>query len=73
MLSEQGGIVTRTGQITIEPSLEYARADRNRVIFRGIEVPQSVLVGTFDINESRQDILTAALGSPLRDQFALGD
>lgn len=62
VLSEQGGIVTRTGQITIEPSLEYARADRNRVIFRGIEVPQSVLVGTFDINESRQDILTAALG-----------
>ncbi len=62
VLSEQGGIVTRTGQITLEPSLEYARADRNRVIFRGIEVPQSVLVGTFDINESRQDILTAAMG-----------
>lgn len=62
VLSEQGGIVTRTGQITLEPSIEYARADRNRVIFRGIEVPQSVLVGTFDINESRQDILTAAMG-----------
>lgn len=62
VMSEQGGIVTRAGQITVEPSLEYARADRNRVIFRGIEVPQSVLVGVFDINESRQDILTAALG-----------
>ena len=62
MISEQGGIVTRAGQFTVEPSFEYARADRNRVIFRGIEVPQSVLVGVFDINESRQDILTAALG-----------
>ena len=62
VMSEQGGIVTRAGQFTVEPSLEYARSDRNRVIFRGIEVPQSVLVGVFDINESRQDILTAALG-----------
>ncbi|TRW17234.1 hypothetical protein [Glacieibacterium frigidum] len=62
VMSEQGGIVTRAGQFTVEPSFEYARADRNRVIFRGIEVPQSVLVGVFDINESRQDILTAALG-----------
>ncbi|WP_207793804.1 hypothetical protein, partial [Polymorphobacter multimanifer] len=62
VLSDQGGIVTRAGQFTIEPSFEYARADRNRVIFRGIEVPQSVLVGVFDINESRQDILVGAIG-----------
>lgn len=61
-LSETGGIITRPGRLTVEPGLEYARADRNRVIFRGIEVPQSVLVGVFDINEIRQDILTASLG-----------
>ena len=62
VISDQGGIVTRRGQITIEPSLEYAHADRNRVIFRGIEFASTVGIGVFDINENRQDILTAALG-----------
>ena len=61
VLADQGSIMTRAGRITIEPSLEYARTDRNRFVFRGIEVPQSVLVGVFDINESRQDVLTAAV------------
>ena len=42
-----------------KPVLEYARADRNRVVFRGIQIPAAVLIGAFDINESRQDVLTA--------------
>lgn len=63
VLPEQGGVITDAGRLTIEGNLEYARADRNRVIFRGIEVPQSVLVGVFDINESRQDVLTAAVAA----------
>ena len=63
VLADQGGIITRAGRLTVEPNFEYARADRNRFVFRGIEVPQSVLVGVFDINESRQDILTATLAT----------
>ena len=59
-LAEQGGIITRARRLTLEAALEYAHADRNRVVFRGIEIPQAVLVGVFDINESRQDVLTAA-------------
>lgn len=61
VLADQGSVMTKAGRITIEPSVEYARTDRNRFVFRGIEVPQSVLVGVFDINESRQDIVTAAM------------
>lgn len=61
VLADQGSVMTKAGRITIEPSVEYARTDRNRFVFRGIEVPQSVLVGVFDINESRQDVVTAAL------------
>lgn len=61
VLADQGGILSRRGRFVIEPSLEYIRSDRNRFVFRGIEIPQSVLVGVFDINESRQDILTAAV------------
>lgn len=60
VLADQGGILSRPGRIRIEPTLEYIRSDRNRFVFRGIEIPKSVLIGVFDINESRQDILTAA-------------
>jgi hypothetical protein len=60
VLSEQGGIITKKGRLTIESDLEYARSDNNSVIFRGVEVPASVLIGVFDINQSRDDILTAA-------------
>lgn len=61
VLSEQGGIITRKGRLTLEGDFEYARADRNRVLFRGVAIPQAVLIGAFDINESRQDVLTAAV------------
>ncbi len=60
VLADQGGILSRPGRFVIEPTFEYTRDDRNRFVFRGIEIPQSVLVGVFDINESRQDIVTAA-------------
>lgn len=61
VLSEQGGIITKAGRMTLEGDLEYARADRNQVVFRGVQIPEAVLIGVFDINQSRQDVLTAAL------------
>ena len=61
VLSDQGGIITKAGRLTLETDLEYARADRNRVLFRGVAIPEAVLIGAFDINESRQDVLTAAV------------
>jgi hypothetical protein len=61
VLSEQGGIITKAGRATVEMNLEYARADRNQVVFRGVQIPEAVLIGVFDINESRQDVLTAGM------------
>ncbi len=61
VLGDQGSIVTRRGQLTIESQVEYARADRNRAIFRGIELAPAILVGAFDINENRQDVLTSGV------------
>ncbi len=58
VLSEQGGIITKAGRATVEVNFEYARADRNQVVFRGVQIPEAVLIGVFDINESRQDVLT---------------
>lgn len=74
VLGDQGSVITRSGQLTAEAQFEYARADRNRALFRGIEVVESVLVGVFDINESRQDVLTAAasIRYGITDRFELG-
>jgi hypothetical protein len=60
VLDQQGTVVTRKGQLVAEAGLDYTRADRNRAIFRGVALIESVLVGVFDINESRQDIVTAS-------------
>ncbi|RYD20744.1 MAG: transporter [Lysobacteraceae bacterium] len=74
VLNSQGSIVTRKGQLTAEFQADYARADRNRAVFRGIELVEAVLVGVFDINESRQDVLTAStsLRYGVTDRFELG-
>jgi hypothetical protein len=61
--NNMSSVVTRKGQLILEGQLDYARADRNRALFRGIEVVESVLVGVFDINESRQDVLTASVAA----------
>jgi len=62
VLGDQGNIITRAGQLTAEAQIEYARADRNRTLFRGIELVEAILIGIFDINESRQDVLTFGAG-----------
>lgn len=74
VLGSEGSVVTRRGQLTGELQLDYARADRNRALFRGIEVVESVLVGEFNINESRQDIFTGSVGLRygLTDKLELG-
>lgn len=60
VLDQQGSVVTRKGQLIAELGFDYTRADRNRAIFRGISIPEAVLIGIFDISESRQDIMTAS-------------
>lgn len=74
VLGSEGSVVTRKGQLTGEIQLDYARADRNRALFRGIEVVESVLVGEFNINESRQDIITGSLAARygLTDKLEIG-
>ncbi|QKR99479.1 hypothetical protein F9288_07360 [Sphingomonas sp. CL5.1] len=74
VLGTEGSVVTRKGQLTTEFGLEYARADRNQALFRGIELVESVLVGVFNISQSRQDIVTAsgALRYGITDKLELG-
>ncbi|RYG33468.1 MAG: hypothetical protein EON93_09580, partial [Burkholderiales bacterium] len=32
VLAEQGSVLTRAGRFTVEPTIEYARVDRNRFV-----------------------------------------
>ncbi|MEL7189950.1 MAG: transporter [Pseudomonadota bacterium] len=61
-LGRRGSAITQKGRLSGEVEWSYARADRNRALFRGVEVVESVLVGVFDINESRQDVFTNSVG-----------
>ena len=74
VLDMQGSAVTRRGQLSSEVSFEYTRADRSRAVFRGVELVEAVLVGVFDINESRQDILGVSYGMRygLTDRLEIG-
>lgn len=74
VLDSQASVVTRRGQLSGDIQFDYARADRSRAVFRGIELVEAVLVGVFDINESRQDVLSAslALRYGLTDRLEIG-
>lgn len=74
ILDSQASVVTRRGQLSGEVQFDYARADRSRAVFRGVELVEAVLVGVFDINESRQDVLTESfsLRYGLTDRLEIG-
>lgn len=73
-LGRQGSAITKKGKLSGEVAWSYARADRNRALFRGVEVVESVLIGVFDINESRQDVFTQKVGLQygLTDSIEIG-
>ncbi len=74
VLGQRGSVMTKRGEFVGELGIDYTRADRNRAVFRGIELLESVLVGVFDINETRQDIFTgsAALRYGVTDRLEFG-
>lgn len=74
VLDQQGSAVTRKGQLVGELGVDYVRSDRNRVLFRGTGIINTVLVGVFDINEARQDIVTGSVAARygLTDRLEIG-
>lgn len=63
VLDQQGSVVTRKGEFVAELGLDYTRADRNRALFRGTGIVNTVLVGVFDINEVQQDSITESVSA----------
>jgi hypothetical protein len=60
-LFEQPGILTRTGQFVLEPSLTYSYSSSNRVALVGYTVIPSLLIGLVDVREVKRNTLTGAL------------
>ncbi len=55
------GIVTRPGQLTIEPSFSHAHSNATRVAVEGYTVIPALLVGLINISEIQRDIFIGAV------------
>ena len=58
---EQPGVLTPAGQLTLEPSLQYAYATSTRVALVGYTVIPAVVVGLIDVREVNRSTFAAAL------------
>jgi hypothetical protein len=63
IIPDQGGVLTREGQLVIEPGLEYAHSDNNRFFFQGFEIVDTILIGFIEATEADRDTITASLAA----------
>ncbi len=49
------------GRLVIEPSIEYARASSNRLVFRGVEIVTGVQIGLLEANDTARDTVAGAV------------
>jgi hypothetical protein len=63
IIPDQGGVLTRRGQLIIEPSIQYAHSDQNRFFFQGFEFSDTVLIGLIEATEADRNTIQAALGA----------
>lgn len=62
-LPENVGILTRPGQLILEPSVEYSNTSSNRLVFRGIEVVSGINFGLIEADDADRSSITGALGA----------
>ena len=63
IIPDQGGVLTREGQLVIEPSLEYSHSDNNRFFFQGFEIVDTILIGLIEASEVDRDTVTSSLSA----------
>jgi hypothetical protein len=63
IIPDQGGVLTRRGQLIIEPSIQYTHSDQNRFFFQGFEFSDTVLIGLIEATEADRNTIQAALGA----------
>lgn len=60
-LADIGGVLTPAGKVILEPSLQYAHSDVNRLTFRGIEILSSLGIGLLEAVDADRDTLIASV------------
>tara|TARA_R110002074_G_scaffold393592_2_gene580187 strand:- start:2050 stop:3312 length:1263 start_codon:yes stop_codon:yes gene_type:complete len=60
-LADIGGVLTRKGTLVLEPSVQYAHSDVNRLTFRGIEILSSLGIGLLEAVDADRDTVIASL------------
>jgi hypothetical protein len=55
-------VLTKVGQLSVEPSIEYANSTVNRFSFSGLEIVDTILIGLIEATQATRDTYTASLG-----------
>lgn len=63
VLADEGGVLSRKGRLTIEPSLEYSRSSALRVAIEGFTIIPALNVGSFEITQVDRDTITSAVAA----------
>lgn len=62
---DQQGVLTPSGTVVLEPSVQYSYSSSNRVALVGYTIVPALLVGLIDIREVKRNTVTAALSGRL--------
>jgi len=62
IIPDQGGVLTRRGQLVIEPSISYTHTSQDRFFFQGFEVVDTVLIGLIEATSADRNTIEAAIG-----------
>lgn len=55
------GVLTPSGQLVLDPSIDYTRSSTSRLVFRGIELIPGIQIGLIEATDADRDTLNANL------------
>lgn len=58
-IPEHVGVLTPPGQLVLDPTLEYVRSSRNRLVFKGVEIVPGIQLGVIEASDAQRDTLVA--------------
>ncbi|QPQ55861.1 transporter [Allosphingosinicella flava] len=61
-IPQEQGVLTPTGRIVLEPSIEYTRSSTNRLVFRGIELVPGIQIGLIEASDADRDTIISTAG-----------
>lgn len=62
ILPDQGGVLTRKGQLILEPGIKYSHSSQDRFFFQGFEFVDTVLIGLIEATKADRNLVQATLG-----------